>query len=332
MKQRYFKYSLILLATAWSVNLKAQQLAQYSQYLDNYYLINSAATNVQNNLQLDFGFRHYWTDFQGSPKTVYLTAYAPLSKPDVSQHMQSAMRLTDNIDTAILTTTLVPKSNHIIGMIVTQDDIGLFRKTTNHLSYSFHMQLTRQLQIAVSPKLGWVHLSINEDLRVLEENDQPFQDFVDNYQRQGMMDLGFGLWLYSDRFFLGYSLEQLTRNRGFSSQQVDGFEFQPHHFLMAGHRFRLNPRINLIPHMLIRYVAGSATSIDYSVRAEYGQRFWAGLSYRKQNALVMMFGVVVSDQLSFGYSFDHSTNVSTLNRINAHEFSLSMNLLPNLHK
>lgn len=331
MKQRYRKYALILLTVCITASLRAQQLAQFSQYLDNYYLVNSAATNVQNNLQLDFGFRHYWTDFQGSPKTIYLTVYAPLSKPDVSQHMQSAMRLTDDLDTASLRTTLAPKSNHVVGMIVTQDDIGLFRKTTNHVTYSFHMQLTRQLQIAVSPKVGWVHLSLNDDLRVLEENDQPFQQFVDNYQRQGMMDLGFGLWLYSDRLFFGYSLEQLTRNRGFSSQEVDGFEFEPHHFLMAGHRFRVNPRISLIPHMLIRYVSGS-TSIDYSLRAEYGQRFWTGLSYRRQNALVMMFGVVLSDQLSFGYSFDHSTNITTLNRINAHEFSLSMNVLQNLHK
>lgn len=332
MKQLCLKYPLLLLAFFLPVKLEAQQLAQYSQYLDNYYLINSAATNVQNNLQLDVGFRHYWTDFPGSPKTVYLTAYAPLSKPDASQHMQSAMRLTDNLDTASLRTTLAPKSNHIIGMIVTQDDIGLFRKTTNHLTYSFHMQLTQQLQIAVSPKLGWVHLTLNDDLRVLEENDQPFQQFVDNYQRQGMMDLGFGLWLYSDRFFAGYSLEQLTRNRGFSSQEVNGFEFQPHHFLMAGHRFSVSPRIDLIPHMLIRYVPGSATSIDLSLRAEYGQRFWTGLSYRKQNALVIMFGVLVSSQLSFGYSFDHSSNIGSLNRINAHEFSLSMNLLQNLHK
>lgn len=332
MKLSYLTYSLILLTTVLSVNLKAQQLAQFSQYLDNYYLINSAATNIQNNLQIDFGFRHYWTDFQGSPKTVYLTAYAPLSKPDASQHMQSAMRLSDNLDTAGLRTTSAPKSNHIIGMIVSQDDIGIFRKTTNHITYSFHMQLTKQLQIAVSPKLGWVHLSLNEDLRVLEENDQPFQEFVDNYQKQGMIDLGFGLWLYSDRLFMGYSLEQLTRNRGFRSQKVDGFEFQTHHFIMAGYRFKVSPRVDLIPHMLIRYVAGSTTSIDYSLRAEYGQRFWGGLSYRKQNALVMMLGVVVSDQLSFGYSFDHSTNISTLNRINAHEFSLSMNLLQNLHK
>ncbi len=326
------KYSLILVASCLSGALKAQQLAQYSQYLDNYFLVNSAATNIQNNLQLDFGFRHYWTDFQGSPKTVYLSAYAPLSRPDASQHMQSAMRLTDHLDTARLNTSLAPKSNHVAGMIITQDDIGLFRKTTNHFTYSFHMQLTEQLRISVSPKVGWVHLSLNDDLRVLDPNDQPFQQFLENYQRQGMLDLGFGMWLYSDKFFLGYSLEQLTQNRGFRSQELDGFEFQAHHFLMAGHRFSVSPRISLIPHMLIRYVNDHASSIDMSLRAEYGQRFWAGLSYRRQNALVVMFGVVVSDQLSFGYSFDHSTNINTLNRINAHEFSLSMNLFPNLHK
>lgn len=330
--KRFMKYSLIVLAFCLSGALQAQQLVQYSQYLDNYYLVNSAATNIQNNLQLDIGFRHYWTDFQGSPKTVYLSAYAPLSRPDASQYMQSAMRLTDNLDTARLNTGFTPKSNHVVGMVVTQDDIGLFRKTTNHFTYSFHMQLTEQLRVSVSPKVGWVHLSLNDDLRVLDEGDQPFQQFIDNYQQQGMLDLGFGMWLYSDKLFMGYSMEQLTQNRGFRSDELDGFEFQTHHFLMAGHRFSVSPRISLIPHFLVRYVNDYTSSIDLSLRAEYGQRFWAGLSYRRQNALVMMFGVVVSDQLSFGYSFDHSTNINTLNRINAHEFSLSMNLFPNLYK
>jgi type IX secretion system PorP/SprF family membrane protein len=312
--------------------LIAQQLAQYSQYLDNYYLINPAATDIQNNLQVKLGFRHYWTDFEGSPKTVYLSAYAPLSKPLRSQYMQSAMRLSDKIDTASLKTLSIARSNHMVGMIITQDDIGLFRKTTSHLTYTFHMPLSRKLQVAVAPKLGWVHLSLNEDLRVLEENDQPFQEFVDNYQKQGMMDLGFGLWLYSDRLFAGYSLEQLTRSRGFSSSQLDGFEFEPHHFVMAGYRFRVSPRLNLIPHMLIRYIPDGTTSTDLSLKAKYGSKLSAGFSYRRSNALVMIFGAAISSQFSFTYSFDHSTNINTLNRINAHEISLNMKLLPELHK
>lgn len=322
----------MLMMLGISGKLSAQQLAQYSQYLDNYYLINPAATDIQNNLQLKLGFRHYWTDFEGSPKTIYLSAYAPLSKPVRSQHMQSAMRLTENLDTAGLKTLNIARPNHMAGIIVTQDDIGLFRKTTSHLTYSFHMPLSRKLQVGVAPKLGWVHLSLNEDLRVLEENDQPFQEFVDNYQKQGMMDLGFGIWLYSDRLFVGYSLEQLTRSNGFSSSQLDGFEFEPHHFAMAGYRFRVSPHLNLIPHMLIRYVPDGTTSTDLSIKAEYGSKLSAGFSYRRSNALVLIFGAALSSQLSFGYSFDHSTNINTLNRINAHEVSLNMKLLPELHK
>ena len=311
---------------------KAQQLAQYSQYLDNYYLVNSAATNLQNNVQVNLGFRHFWTDFAGSPKTIYLSAYAPLTKPDASQYMQSAMRLTDDLDTSRLKSTIASLSNHVTGLIVTQDDIGLFRKTTSHFTYSFHMPLTKDINISVSPKLGWVHLSLNDDLRVLEDNDQPFQNFINNHQQRGMLDLGFGLWLYSDDFFFGYSMEQLTKNSAFEAEDVDGIEFQPHHFILAGYRYRLSPYLNIVPNLMIRHVKGVPASIDYSLRAEYGRNLWASVSYRRGNSLVMLLGIAISSQMSFSYSFDHSTNINQLNRVNAHEISLRMNVLQNLHK
>lgn len=332
MIKKLLNISMILCLLLSSKFGQAQQLAQYSQYLDNYYLVNSAATNLQNNVQVNFGFRHFWTDFAGSPKTIYLSAYAPLTKPDASQYMQSAMRLTDNLDTTSLKSTIASLSNHVVGLIVTQDDIGLFRKTTSHFTYSFHMPLTKDISISASPKLGWVHLSLNDDLRVLEDNDQPFQNFINNHQQQGMLDLGFGLWLYSDTFFFGYSLEQLTKSNAFEAEDIDGVEFQPHHFVMAGYRYRLSPYLNLVPNFMIRHTNGVPTSIDYSIRAEYGSKLWASLSYRRGNSLVMLLGMAISHQMSFSYSFDHSTNINQLNRVNAHEFSLRMNVLQNLHK
>ena len=328
----HLKYCLSLVLFLCIGQAHAQQTAQYSQYLDNYYLVNPAATNIQNNLQLHMGFRHYWTDFEGSPKTIYLSAYAPLTKPGEDQHMRSAMRLTDRLDTSDLSARGSAKSNHIAGLILSQDDIGLFSKTTAHLTYSFHLPLTESLSVSVSPKLGWVHLGLNEDLRVLEENDQPFLEFMNNHQQRGMFDLGFGLWLYSDKLFFGYSLEQLVKNTAFSSEQVNGVEFEPHHYVMAGYRFRVSPRLKLVPNLLVRYVEANLTSTDYSLRAEYGSRLWASFSFRQQNAMVALVGMSISNQLSFSYSFDHSNDIALQNRINAHEISLRINVLPNLHK
>lgn len=316
-----------LLLCAFSLN--AQQLTQYSQYLDNYYLLNPAATNVQNSVQAHLGFRNSWTGFPGSPQTLYFSAYAPLAKPEASQFMQSAMRLTDNLDTANLKSIYKARTNHITGLILTQDDLGLYRKTTAHLTYGFHLPLTSQLTVSVAPKLGWVNLSLNQDLVVLEKKDQPFINFLNQHQQQSMVDLGFGLWLYSSQFFLGYSLEQLVKNNALSSESIQGIEFEPHHFLMAGYRFRVSPRLKLVPNFLFRYVNADHTSFDLSMRAEYGTRLWASLSYRKQNAIIMLIGASVSRQFSFSYSYDNSFRQSL---ITAHEVSVRFSFLNHLHK
>lgn len=310
----------------------AQQLAQYSQYLDNYFLINTAATNLQNNMQLSMGYRRHWTGFQGSPNSFYLTAYAPLTKPSPSQYMQASMRLRNQMNAARLKTQEKPKSNHVVGAILTQDDIGIFSKNTVHLTYSFHLPVSKSISISFSPKVGWMHLSLNDELTVLEANDLPFQEFLMTHERQGMADLGFGLWLYSDKFFVGYSMEQLVRNNALNNQSLSGFEFEPHHFGMMGFRLKVNTYLRIVPHALVRYVDQHLFNVDYSMRFEYGTRLWASISYRKENAVVGLIGMAISRQLAFNYSFDHSNNIQELNRVNAHEISLRFSLFPNLHR
>ncbi|MCO6360498.1 PorP/SprF family type IX secretion system membrane protein [Roseivirga pacifica] len=312
--------------------LQAQQLAQYSQYLNNYYLINSAATDIQNNVKMHLGYRGQWSGFQNSPQTIYLSAYAPLNKPNDSQYMQSAMRLSDRVDSTALTNKFQTVGNHLIGTTITSDNLGLFNKTTFHVAYTYHLTLTRKLRLAASPKVGFVNLNLADDLRVLEDNDQPFESFVNEYDQIGMADLGFGLWLYSDDFFAGYSMEQLLKNKTSNIEAGDEYEFLPHHFFMLGFKYKIAPRWNLVPNALIRLVNGTPASIDMSVKAEYGSRLWGALSYRKGNAFVVMVGAKVSDRFSFGYSFDHSTNITQLNQINAHELTLQVNVFQNLHK
>lgn len=325
--------SLIVLATVFmAFKAKSQQQAQYSQYLNNYYLINSAATDIQNNVKVHLGYRGQWSGFENSPQTYYLSAYAPLNKPHDSQYMQSAMRLSDRLDSTALTNKFQSVGNHLIGTTITSDNLGLFNKTTFHAAYTYHLTLTRKLRLAASPKVGFVNLNLADDLRVLEDNDQPFENFVNEYERLGMADVGFGLWLYSDNFFAGYSLEQLLRNKASNLESGDQYEFEAHHYVLLGFKYKIAPRWNLVPNALVRMVNGAPASIDISLKAEYGSRLWAAISYRKSNAIVGMVGAKISNRFSFGYSFDHSTNITQLNQINAHEFTLQVNVLQNLHK
>lgn len=310
----------------------AQQLSQFSQYLDNFYLVNPAATDVQNNVNLGFGYRQQWSDLPGNPSTFYLTAYAPLTKPQESQYMQASMRLSDQLRAKRLKLGDAPTPNHIIGTTISNDNFGLFNKTTIHATYSFHLPITQKLTLSAAPKLGFVRLSLNDNLWVLEENDVPFEDFVNKFQAETLLDLGAGLWLYSDKLFFGYSIEQLSKNRSTQLDGSVGFEFKPHHFIVAGYRLNLNNYLRLVPNVMVRHLETGPSSIDYSMRLEYAHRIWAGISYRKENAIVGSFGLFITNELRFNYSYDHGTSKGGRDGLNAHEISLRISLFPNLHK
>jgi len=325
---------LLLFAISFfhSVQTNGQQLSQYSQYLNNYYLINSAATDIQNSVQSFFSYRLGTGNFVGNPKTLYLSAYAPLSKPNSSQFMRSAMRVTAELDTSVLMSGSSINTNHLGGLSITTDQLGIFKKTTIHTSYTFHLSLSENIRFAASPKLGWVNLNLADDLSVFEDGDQPFEEFINRYEQMNMMDIGFGLWVYSYDFFFGYSIEQLVNNKAYqSTEEIDGYEFHPHHFFMAGTRIPVSARWTIVPNMLWRVVADTPVSFDLSVKAEYGTRLWAGISYRKKAAMIFLVGGKVNDSLSFNYSFDHSINAQRTNQISAHELSIQFQFLQNLY-
>lgn len=332
MRKLITTYCLLFIGLLLGSQAKAQQLSQYSQYLNNYYLVNTAATDIQNSVQSFLAYRMGDGNYSGSPKTLYLSAYMPLKKPAPTQFMRSAMRVTGRLDTSSLITKGISEANHLVGMTMTTDQLGLFQKTTIHASYTYHLSLSKNWRLAASPKIGWVNMDLADDLTVYEDDDQPFQDFVNRYQRMNMADIGFGLWLYSRDFFFGYSIEQLVKGKAFSNlDDMVGYEFSPHHYLLIGTRLQISPRWALVPNVMTRAVADAPINFDVSVKAEYGSRLWAGLSYRKKTALVLMVGGKVSDQLSFSYSFDHTVNATRANQISAHEISLQFQFLQNLY-
>ena len=68
---------LLLLAAAPAL---AQQQAQYSQYMNNNYLLNPGATGVEDYIDVKFSYRTQWTGLEGAPKTYYASINSSLGK------------------------------------------------------------------------------------------------------------------------------------------------------------------------------------------------------------------------------------------------------------
>lgn len=323
----------VIIFVCFACQLQAQQLSQYSQYLNNYFLVNSAAADIRNNVTSIFSYRLGTGSFSGTPKTLYLSAYAPINKPTPSQYMQSAMRVTDKLDSTALLSSVLRNGNHIAGINLVTDQLGLFKKTAIHASYSYHLTLTKNIRLSASPKLGWVNLNLADDLTVYEPDDQKFQEFIGRYEQLNMLDIGFGLWLYGDDFFFGYSIEQMVKGKAYQSiELIKGYEFRPHHYVLVGTKIPIDQRWSITPNAFFRMVVDTPVSFDISAKIEYGSRLWAALSYRKKTAMVFILGAKINKELSFSYSFDQTINATRTNQISAHEIGIQYQFFNNLHK
>ncbi|HEX6333331.1 MAG TPA: type IX secretion system membrane protein PorP/SprF, partial [Flavisolibacter sp.] len=62
--------------------LAAQQRPHYTQYILNNYILNPALTGIENYTDIKISARDQWVGLDGAPRTIYLTAHAPLGKND----------------------------------------------------------------------------------------------------------------------------------------------------------------------------------------------------------------------------------------------------------
>ena len=75
MKKLFFFINVIF----YSVSHLAQQVVQYSNYLENSFYLNPAVSHHLNN-SLNILYRNQWVGFEGSPKTTFLSYQSCLSK------------------------------------------------------------------------------------------------------------------------------------------------------------------------------------------------------------------------------------------------------------
>jgi type IX secretion system PorP/SprF family membrane protein len=137
-------------------------------------------------------------------------------------------------------------------------------------------------------------------------------------------DADFGAYLYSEKLYVGLSLNQLIQMKlnGFDS---DRNRLTRHYNLMGGYKMFINKQIDLEPSLLMKATANSPMQLDINTRVIYKSNYWAGISYRSNSDFAVLLGCKI-DQFVVGYMFDYS--FSKLKRISngSHEIMIGINI------
>ena len=315
--------SVLFLLIGLSTVAKGQQVYQFSNYLQNLYILNSATAGLHDYTEVNLSYRYQWVGINNSPTTYYMSVTQPIGKRIEVNPQNSSVR----ISSPAAYTSIQRKSYHVVGGYAAQDSYGPYTLAMAGASYTFHLPLAKQLSIGFSPSVGYTSVSFNQEKAVVEFSGDPtYDNYIANRGASALMDINVAFWMYHPKFFVGYSSDQLVQDRLKLSNQITFEQIRAHHNVMAGYNHKLNRNMTLTPSVLVKYVAQTPITADVNVRLDYQDRFWAGVSYRNTNSLVGMLGLHLSNTIRFGYAFDFTLSSIQTNNIGSHEIMLGLNL------
>ncbi len=88
---------------------------------------------------------------------------------------------------------------------------------------------------------------------------------------------------------------------------------------MAGYVYEINDEFTVEPSMLLKIPTSAKPQLDVNARVYYKQNYWAGISYRTGNAMVIFLGARF-DRYFVGYGFDYNFSPLMNHTYGTHEF------------
>lgn len=294
----------------------AQQQEQYSMYMMNNFLINPAEAGTEDFIDLQMGFRKQWANFDGAPQNIYLSGHAALNKE---------------------TTELTEKETAFAGVggALISDKIGPYSIVSAKAAYAYHVPVHKHFFLSLGAFAGVKSYQFDPNL-VQSDRDESFVDpGISSSSRSAFVpDFSAGIWGYGKKLYFGIStFQMLMSDVKISSDGVKSKQ-KMHHWVTAGYNIVIDSAAhwNLVPSFVMKYSAGALPTVDLNVKVKYNNLVWGGVSYRSQDAVVLIAGVTLKNMIEIGYAYDITTSQIRKFSTGSHEVILGLRLANHEHK
>ncbi|MGY4537139.1 type IX secretion system PorP/SprF family membrane protein [Mucilaginibacter sp. UYNi724] len=270
--------------------LKAQQqIYSYAQYADNLTPINAAYSMLDKAGSVNVMGRRQFIGIDGAPTSLLLSGVLPI----------------ESISGAA-------------GIYVLNDQVAVEKQLEINAFFAKSIQLSGNDFLAVSINAGIRNYVANYS--TLDSFDPQFKDDV----RETSPNLGFGVMFYSERYYLGLSLPELTI-RSLGTASVQQANYLKNHFYFSGaYLLDMGEDMKFKPSALVAYVKGADLITDVTGTIYLKETLGIGAGYRTNKRATGILSVI-GDTYKVGYSYQFGTSSNTLGGFNTaiHEVSLS---------
>ena len=267
-----------------SSSVKAQQDAQYTQYMYNTLSINPAYAGSREVLSAVLLHRSQWVGVDGAPTTQTLSAHTPITKNLMG-----------------------------IGLNITNDAIGPSRQTYIDASYSYGIEVGRESQLNFGIKAGAHLLDVDySKLDIFDSTDPNFQSNVDN---KFSPQFGLGALLFAENYYVGLSVPNVLETKHFdqsnNSNSNTVAKERISYYFTGGYVFDLSSDLKLKPTLLTKMIEGAPLQVDVSANFLLYEKLTLGAAYRWDAALSGLVAFQFTDAWMLGFAYDTDTTKYT---------------------
>ncbi len=290
---------LILLSLLLCSSVFSQQIALYSMYFDNNFIINPAvAGTVKEHMPLRLSVHKQWIGINESPSTQVLSIHR-----------------------------LLPNKVMGIGGMFFHDSFGPIRQVGMQVSYAYHLQATKDIKVSMG-----VNAHLMQYILKLDQEDFNSYEPILLRNRTSVIvpDANFGVLAYSKDWWAGISVFHLLQSAlKITSTWTDGRDNQMvrHYFMNGGYRFSFASTYNLQmePSTMIKFTERTPLQVDINLRMIWNKDFWIGTSVRPGDSFVVMMGIKYKDYY-FAISHDFTFSDLATHTIGSEELIFGWNI------
>ncbi|MGZ3863227.1 MAG: PorP/SprF family type IX secretion system membrane protein [Bacteroidia bacterium] len=258
----------------------AQQLPEFSQYINNDFLLNPAIAGTKAYAPATISYRVQWLNFTSAPTTQIGSIHGSFGK------------------------------NVGVGLSVINAVAGPTSTTSAQFAYAYNFKLGKKTRLSFGLAPMLIQQSLQKNKLTLDEaNDNTFNKINGTTL---IADVNAGLHLYSDRYFISFSMPQIMENKVRLGDALFTEKLKRHYVLYAGNDFPVKEKYVFTPSILVKAMEyGAPVQYDVNFKATFNQVFFTGLSYRGSTSQSMTetavaFVGIMKFNFVFGYSYDYA--------------------------
>lgn len=297
----------------------------YTQYYLNLPAVNPAFTGMDDFFSMHAGVREGWNNYGIQNDNSYFSFFGALNNGSRSGRRNNSLRTSDPTIFESIQNENKYRRRHGLGGIVTSRRVDPYKSFGTFLNYSYHLPLAPKLSISLGTRIGYINQRIDfSGLLVRDDvNDLFYQSLLMAGQgNQNSVVVDFGTVIYSKRFFLGLSSDNLVA-RMMNGDQLFNLNTGVRYRAQVGAFFPLNTDWMVSPGIITTYKEGFDLRWAANVRLKYKDLIYVGSAFEPDLKTSILLGLT-TNKVSINYAYDvYMGGLDNFN-VNTHELVLSL--------